>query len=201
MLGLLFSLGLFGGAAAKNAYDNAAMKRYSTQYDSNGNRHYIDNNGREYINGERIYNTGWTDSKGAYHRNEIGQSNGKVYTDYVCPSEQMKIDIYDRKVKWAKEHNMLCASLYHPKFKRDVLIELSTGKVVACILDYTKDGVQHYRKFYTKPDAKQWEYRETAIGDYGVEITKAEFDKMWVTPNSYSVLPSDWDVVHALLND
>ena len=33
MLGLLLSLGLFGGAAVKNAYDNAAMKNYSTEYD------------------------------------------------------------------------------------------------------------------------------------------------------------------------
>ena len=39
MLGLLVSLGFFGGAAAKNAYDNAAMKRYSTKYDKIGRAH------------------------------------------------------------------------------------------------------------------------------------------------------------------
>ena len=36
MLGLLLSLGLFGGAAVKNAYDNAAMKKYTSSYDNNG---------------------------------------------------------------------------------------------------------------------------------------------------------------------
>lgn len=54
MLGLLMSLGLFGGAAAKNAYDNVAMKKYTSSYDSNGNHHYCDNSMREYINGEKL---------------------------------------------------------------------------------------------------------------------------------------------------
>lgn len=61
MLGL-FSLLFAGGAAAKDAYDNAAMKNYSTEYDENGNRHYMDNRGNMYINGEKYIVKGYTDN-------------------------------------------------------------------------------------------------------------------------------------------
>ena len=64
MLGL-FSLLFAGGAAAKDAYDNAAMKNYSTEYDENGNCHYMDNRGNMYINGERYIVKGYTDNDGS----------------------------------------------------------------------------------------------------------------------------------------
>ena len=89
MLGL-FSLLFAGGAAAKDAYDNAAMKNYSTEYDENGNRHYMDNRGNMYINGEKYIVKGYTDNDGVYHRQYIGVHSNKVYRDYVCPSEQLK---------------------------------------------------------------------------------------------------------------
>ncbi len=201
MLGLLMSLGLFGGAAAKNAYDNVAMKKYTSSYDSNGNHHYCDNNMREYVNGERIRNGGYTDNKGIYHRTETGVNSGKVYTDYVCPSEQLKADYQDREIQWAKDHNVLIANIYQPRFKKQVATELSTGKVIACLMDYKVNGVAHYRKFYVKPDAKEYEYNVTAKGDMGIEITKDEYYSMFTVPPTYSCLPSDYDVVHALYGD
>lgn len=89
MLGL-FSLLFAGGAAAKDAYDNAAMKNYSTEYDENGNRHCMDNRGNMYINGEKYIVKGYTDNDGVYHRQYIGVHSNKIYRDYVCPSEQLK---------------------------------------------------------------------------------------------------------------
>ena len=201
MLGLLMSLGLFGGAAAKNAYDNAAMKKYTSSYDSNGNHHYCDNSMREYINGEKVRNGGYTDNKGIYHRTETGVNSGKVYTDYVCPSEQLKADYQDREIQWAKDHNVLIANIYQPRFKREVATELSTGKVIACMMDYKVNGITHYRKFYVKPDAKEYEYNVTAKGDMGIEITKDDYYSMFTVPPTYSCLPSDYDVVHALWGD
>lgn len=201
MLGALLALGIFGGAAAKAAYDNYNMKKYSTRYDENGNRHYFDRLGTDYINGEKIISGGYTDTKGIYHRTEIGLNSNKVYTDYVCPSEQLKADYQKEEIQWAKDHNVLIANIYQPRFKKAVATELSTGKVIACMMDYKVNGVEHYRKFYVKPDAKEYEYNKTAKGDMGIEITKDEYYKMFTVPPTYSCLPSDYDVVNALYAD
>lgn len=201
MLGALLALGIFGGAAAKAAYDNYNMKKYSTRYDENGNRHYFDRLGTDYINGEKIISGGYTDTKGIYHRTETGLNSNKVYTDYVCPSEQLKADYQKEEIQWAKGHNVLIANIYQPRFKKAVATELSTGKVIACMMDYKVNGVEHYRKFYVKPDAKEYEYNKTAKGDMGIEITKDEYYKMFTVPPTYSCLPSDYDVVNALYAD
>lgn len=201
MLGALLALGIFGGAAAKAAYDNYNMKKYSTRYDENGNRHYFDRLGTDYINGEKIISGGYTDTKGIYHRTETGLNSNKVYTDYVCPSEQLKADYQKEEIQWAKDHNVLIANIYQPRFKKAVATELSTGKVIACMMDYKVNGVEHYRKFYVKPDVKEYEYNKTAKGDMGIEITKDEYYKMFTVPPTYSCLPSDYDVVNALYAD
>ena len=201
MLGLLLSLGIFGGAAAKAVYDNYNMKKYSTRYDENGNHHYFDRVGTDYINGEKIISGGYTDAEGIYHRTETGLNSNKVYTDYVCPSEQMKADYQKKEIQWAKDHNVLMANIYQPRFKKQVATELSTGKVIACMMDYKVNGVEHYRKFYVKPDAKEYEYNKTAKGDMGIEITKDEYYSMFTVPPTYSCLPSDYDVVNALYGD
>lgn len=201
MLGALLALGIFGGAAAKAAYDNYNMKKYSTRYDENGNRHYFDRLGTDYINGEKIISGGYTDTKGIYHRTETGLNSNKVYIDYVCPSEQLKADYQKEEIQWAKDHNVLIANIYQPRFKKAVATELSTGKVIACMMDYKVNGVEHYRKFYVKPDAKEYEYNKTAKGDMGIEITKDEYYKMFTVPPTYSCLPSDYDVVNALYAD
>lgn len=201
MLGALLALGIFGGAAAKAAYDNYYMKKYSTRYDENGNRHYFDRLGTDYINGEKIISGGYTDDNGIYHRTETGLNSNKVYTDYVSPSEQMKADYQKEEIQWAKDHNVLIANIYQPRFKKAVATELSTGKVIACMMDYKVNGVEHYRKFYVKPDAKEYEYNKTAKGDMGIEITKDEYYKMFTVPPTYSCLPSDYDVVNALYED
>mgnify|MGYP007077303471 CR=1 FL=1 len=167
MLGALLALGIFGGAAAKAAYDNYNMKKYSTRYDENGNRHYFDRLGTDYINGEKIISGGYTDTKGIYHRTETGLNSNKVYTDYVCPSEQLKADYQKEEIQWAKDHNVLIANIYQPRFKKAVATELSTGKVIACMMDYKVNGVEHYRKFYVKPDAKEYEYNKNiGISDH-----------------------------------
>lgn len=176
MLGLLVSIGLFGGAAVKNAYDNASMKRYSTQYDSNGNRHYIDNNGRSYINGERIRSGGYTDSEGIYHRTEIGLNSGRTYTDYVCPSEQLKKKYDDEDREYYRKKGFPAYPAYNPRFKRKVTTEFSTGKVVAAVVWFHNIFTQenHWVKFYVKPDAKEYEYNVPGEYDKGIEITKEE---------------------------
>ena len=212
MLGLLASLGFLGGAAAKNAYDDAAMKRYSTTYDSNGNRHYIDNKCREYINGERIRNSGYTDNEGIYHRTEIGLNSGKTYTDYVCPSEQLKKKYADEDREYYKAHGYLAYPAYNPQFKRKVTTEYSTGKTIAavvwCYNIFTKE--EHWIKFYTKPDAKQWEYDVVGEYDPGIEITKEEAEKYKFCGSSHSIgalgnkiwegfdtrKPEGWDEAH-----
>lgn len=213
MLGLLMSLGLFGGAAAKNAYDNAAMKRYSTEYDDNGNRHYIDNNGRSYINGERIRDSGYTDSEGIYHRTEIGLNSDKVYTDYVCPSEQLKKKYADEEKERCRRYGLPAYPSYNSRFKRKVTTEFETGKVVAAVVwfhnIYTQEN--HWVKFYVKPDAKEYEYDIPGEYDNGIEITEEEaklYDR--ITGKSHSGMaygnkiwedfdirkPEGWDKMH-----
>lgn len=213
MLGLLLSLGVFGGAAAKNAYDNAAMKRYTSSYDSNGNHHYCDNNMREYINGERIRNSGYTDSDGIYHRTEIGLNSGKTYTDYVCPSEQLKKQYADEDREYCRKNGFPAYPAYNSRFKRKVTTEFSTGKVVAAVVWYhnifTKEN--HWVKFYVKPDAKEYEYNVPGEYDRGIEITKEEaelYDR--ITGKSHSGMafrnkiwegfdtrkPEGWDEAH-----
>lgn len=176
MLGLLLSLGLFGGAAVKNAYDNAAMKKYTSSYDNNGNHRYCDNNMREYINGERVRSDGYTDNDGIYHRTEIGLNSGKTYTDYVCPSEQLKKKYDDEDREYYRKKGFPAYPAYNLRFKRKVTTEFETGKVVAAVVWFHNIFTQenHWVKFYVKPDAKEYEYNVPGEYDKGIEITKEE---------------------------
>jgi hypothetical protein len=199
MFGLLAWLGFNIAANAKETYDNAAMKSYTKKCDENGNIHYMDNKCREYINGERTYSTGYTDDRGRYHHQEIGVKSGKVLSDKVRNCDNLRVKYDDEAIERAKKNNHLTACIYHPQFKQNVAVELSTGKVIVALMEYTRDGVEHYRKFYAKPDAKEWQYDRAAKGDKGVEITKDEYDRMWTVPETYSCM-CDIDMYKALCN-
>lgn len=176
MLGLLLSLGLFGGAAVKNAYDNAAMKNYSTEYDEDGNCHYMDNRGNMYINGERYIVKGYTDNDGVYHRQYIGVHSNKVHRDYVCPSEQLKKKYDEEDKEYCRKNGFPAYPAYNPRFKRKVTTEFETGKVVAAVVWFHNIFTQenHWVKFYVKSDAKEYEYDTPGEYDKGIEITKEE---------------------------
>ena len=212
MLGLLVSLGIFGGAAIKAGIDNVSMMSYTTKKDENGNVRYLDRQCHEYINGERVKSGGHTDNEGIYHRTEIGINSGKTYTDYVCPSEQLKKKYADEDREYYKAHGYLAYPAYNPQFKRAVTTEYSTGKTIAAVVwfynIFTKE--EHWIKFYTKPDAKQWEYDVVGEYDPGIEITKEEADKYEFSGRSHSIgalgnkiwggfdtrKPEGWDEAH-----
>lgn len=198
MLGLLISLGIFGGAAIKAGIDNASMMSYTTKKDENGNVHYLDRKCNEYINGEKITWKGYTDSQGIYHRTQVGVNSGKVYTDNLSSSEQLKKQFAEEEERWAREHNRAIVQRYNPRFKRQVTTEISTGKVIACVFDYKYNGKMHYRKFYVKPDAKEWEYNKIAKGDFGIEISKDEWDRMNTRLGSHSQVPYDQEILAKL---
>lgn len=213
MLGALLALGIFGGAAAKAAYDNYDMKKYSTRYDENGNRHYFDRLGTDYINGEKIISGGYTDTKGIYHRTETGLNSNKVYTDYVCPSEQLKKKYDEEDKEYCRKNGFPAYPAYNPRFKRKVTTEFETGKVVAAVVWFHNIFTQenHWVKFYVKSDAKEYEYDTPGEYDKGIEITKEEaelYDRILGKSHSSMVFgnkiwdgfdtrkPEGWDEAH-----
>lgn len=173
------ALGIFGGAAIKSAYDDYDMKNYSARYDDKGNLHYIDRKCQSYINHEKVVWSGYTDSNGIYHNTQVGVKSGKVYTDNISESNRMKMEMYEREKKQCIDGGYLAYLEYSPKFRCRVTTEISTGKTIAAVVwfhnFYTKED--HWVKFYTKPDAKEWQYDVVDKHDKGIEITEEEAKK------------------------
>lgn len=200
MIGLLLSLGLLGGAAAKVAYDNYDMKKYTSRYDEKGNLHYMDANCHEYINGERVITTSKEDANGIKHEYVIGANSNKVYEKSLGRGTQRLLEMSENDKKTSIELGFNAYSQYNPYFGRFVATEISTGRTITCLFDVElKDGRSMYRKWYFRPECQgKLDYYKTVEGDMGIEITKEEFNKLFVAGASYSSSPTDTNVKNKL---
>ena len=163
---------LFGVTALDSALncakENHDMKKETSRLDQNGNLTYSDRLGRRYVNNEMVYETVKYDKYGNRHCYTVGCDSGRVYNDEFEQflARQRKDD--ERRKQWAIENGYIGYPKYHPQAKKQWLAEVSTDKFVSSV--FGCDGV--YRKFYTFDK----NYTTSAPGDYGVIISKEEYD-------------------------
>ena len=157
------------------AVENQQMKNYSYKIDEKGRSTWIDREGHQYINGERVVATyDYTNKKLVY----AGQKTGKVYYDYQqdllnrrnAEDEEEKADELSRgKLAYLK---------YDSISKRRLTCEISTGKFIA-ELEGRPDGT--YWKYYIEEDGHHWIVNRRAKGDPGIQITREKFDALNIT--------------------
>lgn len=176
-------LGLFLYGALKavtgigKAVDNHQMKNYSYKIDEKGRPTWIDREGHQYINGERVVATYDYDNHKLVY---AGQRTGTVYID----PEQNTRDRLDgwsekRKQEAIKEGKLAYMRYDHVR-KKEITCEISTGKYIAQ-LEGRKDGT--YWKYYLSSNAKF--LNDKTPGDHGIQITQDEYDKLNIFMGSH----------------
>ena len=202
MLGLLVSLGIWGAAGAKAAYDDYDMKKRSTRVDEKGNVHYYDRKCRDYINGERVEEITRYDSYGNRHCYTVGTQSKKIYSDSFDKTVERMSERDKTELEKAHRYGKLAYNKYDPRFKRSVTTEISTGKIIACLSNTwnNKENRRIYRKYYlTNPCPKEWEYNRTSMGDHGIDITEEEFKKLSIIGGTFSRFPTDPDTMNEIM--
>ena len=183
---------LFGAALTVSGIcafkDDIVTKADSRRVDDKGNVSYYDRRGNRYINGERIRRTYFVDENGKTHFVEKGADTGKIYRDKY----QEVVNYYDKenaeRKKEAIEFGFSGYLAYVKEFDYAQLgfTEISTGKIIACLFSWKDE----YRKFYW--NHKGISTKETDMGDYGIKITKKEYDDLMANTNGLvACLPSD----------
>ena len=127
-LGILLYGALRAICGIGQAVENKQMKDYSYKIDEKGRPTWIDREGHQYINGERVVATyDYNNHKLVY----AGQRTGTVYID----PEQNKRDRLDRwsekRKQDAIEMGMLAYNKYNHVWKKEITTEISTGRPIA----------------------------------------------------------------------
>ena len=174
-LGILLYGALRSICGIGQAVENKQIKDYSYKIDDKGRPTWIDRQGHQYINGERVVATyDYNNHKLVY----AGQRTGKVYYDYQqdllnrrnAEDEEEKADELSRgKLAYLK---------YDSISKRRLTCEISTGKFIA-ELEGRPDGT--YWKYYIEEDGHHWIVNRRAKGDPGIQITREKFDALNIT--------------------
>ena len=176
-LGLL----IFGAMSAicgiGRAVENKQMKDYSYKIDEKGRPTWIDREGHQYINGEKVVATYDYDNHKLVY---AGQRTGTVYID---PEQNTR----DRMDRWSEERKQeaikrgeLAYMRYDHIRKKEITCEISTGKYISQ-LEGRKDGT--YWKYYLSQNAKY--VSDKTPGDYGIQITQDEYDKLNIFMGSH----------------
>lgn len=204
----MFGTGLFFGmlavALGKEAKANYDIKKSTSRYDEKGNLHYIDNQCRDYINGERVKTVRTVDANGVPLYSTVGVTSSHVYdTRYGRGTQQL----FERSEWWKQEnikYGYLAYMQFNPYFERSVLTEISTGRTITCLFKnefHGEYGKNQYRKWYFRPECQgKYDYNKTVDGDYGIPITKEEYDKLNVICSTARILPNDIKVCHDLMD-
>ena len=199
--GLLAFLGIYAGSAAKAAYDNYDMKRATRRVDENGNVHYMDRLCNDYINGERVKRVETRDKNGVKLYSTVGVNSKKVYKTSYDGRTQRLLDISEQNKQREIEYGNLAYLQYNPYFGRQVTTEIATGKVITCLYE-GKDpetGKMVYKKWYFRPECQdKYDWRNTVKGDYGIDITEEEYEKLKIIGDTSNHLPSDGKVLNKL---
>ena len=151
------------------------MKDYTYKIDDKGRPIWIDRQGHQYINGERVVATyDYNNHKLVY----AGQRTGKVYYDY----QQDLLNRRNTEDEEEKADELSRGKLAYLKYdsisKRRLTCEISTGKFIA-ELEGRPDGT--YWKYYIEEDGHHWIVNRRAKGDPGIQITREEFDALNIT--------------------
>lgn len=197
---ILTLLGLKGVASVGRAVDDEKTKRNTTTLDSNGNVTCIGRTGKYYVNGEETYSWVQEDKYGNRHVLTIGVNSGKVYRDNFDEEVKRMSANDEKKKQWSLSHGYLAYNKYDPRYRRAITTEISTGKPLAavcrCYNNKTKEV--HFYKFYLKKNNAndRSDYDESAPGDYGIEISEEEYNRLDIPGKTCSEIPHDRDVLN-----
>lgn len=200
MLGFLIGAGVLAIGGAVAAKDNIEMIHHTSKVDENGNLEYYDRKCRRYLNGERVHRTTSKDEDGVTLYQTVGTSSGKVYESSYGRGTQQLLEYSEQNKQLALKKGKNAYNQFYPYFGRFVTTEISTGKIITCLLEEYDRKAQKkiYRKWYYKPSQGKFHNR-TLPGDYGIEITKEEYNNLWCPGSTYTCLPDDNDVAMDLM--
>lgn len=199
--GLLAFLGIYAGSAAKAAYDNYDMKKTTRRVDENGNVHYMDRLCNDYINGEQVKRVETTDRNGVKLYSTVGVNSGKAYKTSYDRRTQCLLDISEQNKQREIERGNLAYLQYNPYFGRNVTTEMATGRTITCLYSgkNPETGKMIYKKWYFRPECQdKYDWRNTVKGDYGIDITEEEYEKLKIIGDTSNHLPSDGQVLNKL---
>ena len=201
MLGALLFLGVVGASAAKAAYDNYDMKKYTRKVDEKGNVHYMDRLCNDYINGEKVQRVETSDRNGVTLYSTVGMTTHKVYDTAYGRGTQQLFEVSEQNKKSALRLGKNSYSQYNPYFKKFVTTEISSGRTITCLFDgkNCKTNKEFYRVWYFRPECQgKLDYNVTVDGDTGIEITKEEYQRLASSGGTHRKTPSDFDVANIL---
>lgn len=165
------------------AVENQRMKNFSYKIDEKGRPTWLDREGNQYINGEKVVATyDYTNKKLVY----AGQKSGTVYID----PEQNTRDRLDRwseeRKQSAIERGMLAYGKYNHVWGKQITTEISTGRPIAELIKRS-DGT--YWKQYGSIDAPKYK-GECYIGcrhrvGEPIQITREEFSALDICGGSH----------------
>ena len=161
------------------AVENKQMKDYSYKIDEKGRPTWIDREGHQYINGERVVATyDYNNQKLVY----TSKNSGKVYYDY----QQDLLNRRNTEDKEEKADELSRGKLAYLKYdsisKRKLTCEISTGKFIV-ELEGRSDGT--YWKYYIEEDGYHLIYFHKTENSPCVQITKEEFDALNIKPGTH----------------
>ena len=201
LLGFLAALGISG---TKCAIEDSQIKRESRTIDEKGNVHYYDRQLRDYINGERVERIETKDANGVTLYSTVGMNSHKVYETCYGRNEQIQFEMSEQNKQRAIEYGNLAYEQYNPYFERFVTTEIATGRTITCLFkNISKDGKYEYRKwYYNSVYQGKYDYNTTLKDDYGIIITKEEYEKLnSLCSASHSHIPSDYNVWEDLVSN
>lgn len=201
MLGNILFLGMMGISGLLGLRDNQDIKKKSLKYDKDMNLHYIDRFGEEYINGEKIKHIIEYDDNGNRHNYSVGIRSNKNYNDLFDNRIEQINNRNEEEKKKKLQYGYLAYNKYDLYFKEYVTTEIKTGKVITCLYSgfNEKTHKKEYRKWYFQYDKQERkDYRKTLNGDYGIIISKEEYEKLDISGKTCSGLPSDNEVLNIL---
>ena len=199
--GILAFLGIYAGSALNALVDDVSMMKHSCTVDKDGNIHYIDRLCNEYINNERVKKVETKDKNGVKTYSIVGTKSGKVYKTSYDGRTQRMFDISEQNKQMEIERGNLAYLQYNTYFGRHVTTEIATGNVITCLYE-GKDpetGKMVYKKWYFRPECQdKYDWRNTVKGDYGIDITEEEYEKLKIIGDTSNHLPSDGKVLNKL---
>ena len=181
-LGILLYGALRAVCGIGQAVENKQMKDYSYKIDEKGRPTWIDREGHQYINGEKVVATyDYKNQKLVY----AGQRTGTVYID---PEQNQR----DRLDRWSEERKQeaikkgyLAYMRYDHNRKRQITCEISTGKFIT-YLEGDENG--NYKKYYLQPSQDYCHCHCKPEGVVGVPITREEFDGLNIYSGTHSAI-------------
>ena len=178
-LGILLYGALRAVCGIGQAVENKQMKDYSYKIDEKGRPTWIDRQGNQYINGERVIATyDYNNHKLVY----TGKNSGKVYYDY----QQDLLNRRNTEDEEEKADELSRGKLAYLKYdsisKRRLTCEISTGKFIV-ELEGRSDGT--YWKYYIEEDGCHYIYFNKTKDSPCVQITREEFDALNIKPGTH----------------